>query len=113
MENVVAPKRESLPTADEMRCVNAVVLKKGDSVSNSEPYQLMPTPSDDEFQILQSGIRHWGVLVPLKLDEVENIHDGHHRWRATHEWLAAGIRLRAVIKAEWRLLQGRCTSVNE
>jgi ParB-like chromosome segregation protein Spo0J len=59
----------------------------------SQPYQLLPPLSDDEFASLKADIRAHGVLVPIELDSDGVILDGHHRIRAWTELKAEGVRL--------------------
>ncbi len=53
--------------------------------SVSQPYQLLPPLSDDEFASLKADIRVHGVLVPIELDADGVMLDGHHRLRAWTE----------------------------
>jgi ParB-like chromosome segregation protein Spo0J len=59
----------------------------------SQPYQLLPPLSDDEFASLKADIRAHGVLVPIELDSDGATLDGHHRMRAWTELKAEGVRL--------------------
>jgi ParB-like chromosome segregation protein Spo0J len=59
----------------------------------SQPYQLLPPLSDDEFASLKADIRAHGVLVPIELDSDGVTLDGHHRIRAWTELKAEGVRL--------------------
>jgi len=59
----------------------------------SQPYQLLPPLSDDEFASLKADIRAHGVLVPIELDSDGVTLDGHHRMRAWTELKAEGVRL--------------------
>jgi len=61
--------------------------------SVSQPYQLLPPLSDDEFASLKADIRGHGVLVPIELDSDGVTLDGHHRIRAWTELRAEGVRL--------------------
>ncbi|WP_336647568.1 ParB N-terminal domain-containing protein [Microbacterium sp. MMO-10] len=42
-------------------------------------YQFMPRLSDDEYAKLEQSIREHGIQVPVLVDEVGSIIDGHHR----------------------------------
>ena len=53
----------------------------------------MPALSHEEFEALKLDIRLRGVLVPLEFDNDGHLLDGHHRWRAIQELLAAGIKV--------------------
>lgn len=57
------------------------------------PYQLFDELSDEDYAALKADIAEHGVMVPVELDEVGNILDGHHRIRAWHELKAEGIEL--------------------
>ena len=59
----------------------------------SQPFQLLPPLSDDEFASLKADIRAHGVLVPVELDSDGVTLDGHHRIRAWTELKAEGVRL--------------------
>ena len=48
-------------------------------------YQLLPSLSDTEYEILKADIKQRGVMVPIEYDEKGNILDGHHRLRACAE----------------------------
>lgn len=58
--------------------------------SVSEPYQLMPPLSEHEFAALKADIALHGVQVPIEVDEVGEIIDGHHRFKAA---MALGMRM--------------------
>lgn len=45
----------------------------------ASPYQVMPPLSDDDYANLRADIEARGVLVPVEMDELGNILDGHHR----------------------------------
>jgi site-specific DNA-methyltransferase (adenine-specific) len=49
------------------------------------PYQILPPLSADEYAALKADIGLRGVLVPIELDELGNVLDGHHRRRAAQE----------------------------
>lgn len=55
------------------------------------PYQILQPLSESEFASLKSSIRDHGVLVPIEMDQNENILDGHHRARAVKELRAEGV----------------------
>ena len=59
-----------------------------------EKYQLFPALSDEEYQALKNDIAEHGILVPVELDEVGNILDGHHRVKAWRELRAEGVKLK-------------------
>jgi ParB-like chromosome segregation protein Spo0J len=59
----------------------------------SQPYQLLPPLSPDEFASLKGDIRAHGVLVPIEIDTDGATLDGHHRLRAWTELKAEGARL--------------------
>jgi ParB-like chromosome segregation protein Spo0J len=59
----------------------------------SQPYQLLPPLSPDEFASLKADISAHGVLVPIELDTDGVTLDGHHRLRAWTELRAEGVRL--------------------
>lgn len=60
----------------------------------SDPYQLLPELSEEDFQALKADVAERGVLVPVVLDaESGAIIDGHHRVRAWSELKAEGHRL--------------------
>lgn len=48
-------------------------------------YQVMPDLSEDEYSDLKADIAKRGVMVPIELDEVGDVLDGHHRLRACEE----------------------------
>ncbi len=45
----------------------------------SQPFQVMPPLSADDYRALSDSIRRHGVLVPVEYDEDGNILDGHNR----------------------------------
>lgn len=49
------------------------------------PYQILPPLTADEYAALKADIACRGVLVPIELDELGNVLDGHHRQRAARE----------------------------
>src|SRR5262245_28939040 len=59
----------------------------------SQPYQLLPALTAEEYAALKEDIRRHGVLVPLEKDEQGNVLDGHHRLRAWEELKAEGVKL--------------------
>ena len=48
-------------------------------------YQVMPDLSEEEYEQLKASIAEHGVLVPIELDEVGAVLDGHWRMRACKE----------------------------
>ena len=57
-------------------------------------YQNIPDLLDDEFQSLKEDIRqNNGVQVPVLMDELGSIIDGHHRHRAWEELRDEGVEL--------------------
>lgn len=56
-------------------------------------YQVMPDLTPIEYEALKADIAERGVLVPVEMDEAENILDGHHRVRAWEELRCEGIDL--------------------
>lgn len=56
-------------------------------------YQLLPELSPSQFAALKADIAQRGVLVPIELDELGQVLDGHHRLRAWRELRAEGVRL--------------------
>jgi ParB-like chromosome segregation protein Spo0J len=59
----------------------------------SQPYQLLPPLSDDEFASLKADIAKHGILVAVELDEHGHLLDGHHRVRAWQELRSEGVRV--------------------
>lgn len=59
----------------------------------TDPYQLMPDQTPEEFAALKADIAQHGILVPVEVDDAGNILDGHHRVRAWKELRAEGIQL--------------------
>lgn len=57
------------------------------------PYQLFAPLPDDDYQVLKADIARQGILVPVEVDEQNNILDGHHRVRAWTELRAEGIKV--------------------
>ncbi len=57
-----------------------------DPTPSLTPYQLLPPLSEEEYQSLRADIAEHGVLVPIELDEVGNVLDGHHRLRIVTEF---------------------------
>jgi len=56
-------------------------------------YQLLPELSPEQFAALKADIAERGVLVPVEVDELGQVLDGHHRLRAWRELRAEGVRL--------------------
>jgi ParB-like chromosome segregation protein Spo0J len=50
-----------------------------------KPYQLLPPLTEDEYEALKGDIKERGVLVPIELDDIGNILDGHHRRQIAEE----------------------------
>jgi ParB/RepB/Spo0J family partition protein len=48
-------------------------------------YQLLKPLSNHQFRALVEDIRERGVLVPIEIDEIGQILDGHHRWQACQQ----------------------------
>ena len=61
--------------------------------NGSQPYQLLPPLSPDEFAALKADIAKHGILVAVELDDHGHLLDGHHRVRAWQELRAEGIRV--------------------
>jgi hypothetical protein len=59
----------------------------------TQPYQLLPALSPDEFAALNADIAKHGILVAVELDDHGHLLDGHHRVRAWQELHAEGIRV--------------------
>ncbi|HXA32824.1 MAG TPA: DNA methyltransferase [Acidimicrobiales bacterium] len=57
------------------------------------PFQLLPELSPGEFAALKADIAERGILIPVELDELGNVLDGHHRLRAWNELRSGGIRV--------------------
>jgi ParB-like chromosome segregation protein Spo0J len=57
-------------------------------------YQVMPPLSDEEYQALKEDIAKRGVMLPVVLDGVGNVIDGHHRIRAVEELRGEGRSVR-------------------
>lgn len=53
--------------------------------SASEPYQLLPSLSANEWDALRDNIAEYGIENPILIDEHGEIIDGHHRWRISQE----------------------------
>jgi ParB-like chromosome segregation protein Spo0J len=49
------------------------------------PFQVMPPLTEEERQALREDIAANGVLVPITVDQHENIIDGHHRQQIADE----------------------------
>ncbi len=62
-------------------------------IAEQATFQLLPALTDAEYAALKQDIRENGVLVPIEVDEDDNILDGHHRIRAHSELRAEGVRL--------------------
>jgi ParB-like chromosome segregation protein Spo0J len=56
-------------------------------------YQLLPELAPEQFAALKADIAERGVLVPIELDEVGQVLDGHHRLRAWRELRTEGVRV--------------------
>lgn len=54
-------------------------------------YQVCPPLSADEYAALKADIAKNGVVVPIEVDEEDNILDGHHRVRAWQELRSEGV----------------------
>ena len=54
-------------------------------IALAEKYQVMPPPTDEEYEALKADIAERGVQVPVEYDEDGNILDGSHRVRACQE----------------------------
>ncbi len=63
------------------------------SGSGAAPYQVMPSLSPEEFASLKRDVAERGVLVPVELDELGNVLDGHHRIRAWDELRREGTKV--------------------
>ena len=60
----------------------------------TEPFQLLPDLSAEEYEALRSDIATNGVLLPVVIDaESGAVIDGHHRLRAWGELRAEGVKL--------------------
>ncbi len=59
----------------------------------SQPYQVLPELTAEEFAALKTDIAARGVLVPVEIDETGAVLDGHHRIRAWHELRSEGLRV--------------------
>lgn len=53
--------------------------------SSQQPYQLLPSLTDNEYKALKESIRENGVQNPILIDEAGEILDGHHRWQICQE----------------------------
>lgn len=76
-----------------MTNVRDIDTETGEITVRETPYQLFPDLSDEDYAALKADIRQRGVLVPVELDERDNILDGHHRIRAWQELRAEGVDL--------------------
>lgn len=56
-------------------------------------YQVMPELTPIEYEALKADIAERGVLVPVDVDEVGEILDGHHRVKAWTELRSEGVNL--------------------
>jgi N6-adenosine-specific RNA methylase IME4/ParB-like chromosome segregation protein Spo0J len=54
-------------------------------MTNSDPYQVLPPLSADDFAALKSDIATRGIMVPVEYDQDGNVIDGHHRVKACQE----------------------------
>jgi ParB-like chromosome segregation protein Spo0J len=63
------------------------------AIEQLELYQLMPPLTEEEYSALKADIRERGILVPIELDELGHILDGHHRMRAWGELQDEGVTL--------------------
>ncbi len=61
--------------------------------SEAAPYQVMPGLSAEEFDSLKRDVAERGVLVPIEVDELGNVLDGHHRLRAWDELRQEGVKV--------------------
>ena len=50
------------------------------------PWTVVPRLAGREYRALLISIRTYGILVPVIIDELGQIIDGYHRWRAAN-WL--------------------------
>ncbi len=64
-------------------------------VDASGPFQLFPALSAEAFAALKADIAERGVLVPVEVDELGQVIDGHHRVRAWSELRAEGVSVPA------------------
>ena len=61
---------------------------------STDPWQLLPDLSTDEFEALKADIAARGVIVPVVLDASTGaVIDGHHRLRAYEELRTAGVKV--------------------
>lgn len=57
----------------------------------SGPYQLFDPLTVEEYAALKADIAEHGILVPVEVDELGHILDGHHRVKAWQELKAEGV----------------------
>ncbi len=62
-------------------------------INNGSQYQLFNDLGAKEYQALKDDIRERGVLVPIELDDLGNVLDGHHRLKAWQELKKEGARV--------------------
>jgi 16S rRNA G966 N2-methylase RsmD len=56
-------------------------------------YQLLPELAPEQFAALKADIAERGILVPIEVDEIGQVLDGHHRLRAWTELRNEGLRV--------------------
>jgi ParB-like chromosome segregation protein Spo0J len=64
----------------------------------TQPYQLLPSLTADEYEALRADIASRGVMVPVELDDDGHILDGHHRAGIAVE---LGLDYPTVIRSGW------------
>lgn len=74
------PAKEKVARNTTPRHEGAAVSRDG-----SDPYQVLPPLSEDEYRALKDDIKAHGVLVPVEYDGDGNVLDGHHRVKACRE----------------------------
>ena len=70
-------------------------MKRARPLPTAQPggFQILPELSPEEFAGLKADIAANGIQVPIEIDEVGRIIDGHHRHRAWQELRAEGVRV--------------------
>lgn len=59
---------------------------RAESAASPTPYQLLPRLTDEEYAALKADVAENGIRVPIDVDELGAVLDGHHR-----SWIAADL----------------------
>ena len=69
----------------KMRVPRCTPASSTNTAHDGKKYQIMPPLSADEYKELREDIIQRGVVVPVEIDEHDNILDGHHRVKICKE----------------------------